>query len=161
MDRFNVTAPLGPSVQGQSVVMVNAPSAPHACSLPIQRWSNGLPVPRHTRVLASGLTAVTVERPHSNVLVVRPKKGYLAWTPDRLFRDERHPLCVGDKVKLTGMTVEVTALTEDGRPAEAAFQFPVPLEDASLCWLCFRAGAFESFTPPAVGESVEIRLGGH
>jgi hypothetical protein len=58
------------------------------------------------------------------------------------------------------MTVEVTALTDDNRPAEAAFRFSVPLEDASLHWLCYRGKAFEPFTPPAVGETVEIRIGG-
>jgi hypothetical protein len=94
------------------------------------------------------------------VLVVRPEKGYLAWVADRIFRGMHHPLAVGEKVELMGMTVEITALTADGRPAEAAFRFAVPLEDTSLCWLCYRGKAFEPFTPPAVGESVEIRIGG-
>jgi hypothetical protein len=159
-DRFDVRTPLGPSVREQSVVIVNAPSAPHACYLPVQRASDGLPVPRHTRVLASGMPSVTIRRPHKNVLVVRPGKGYLDWVADRLFRGVQHPLSVGEKVALTGMTVEVTVLTGDGRPAEAAFRFTVPLEDASLCWLCYRGKAFETFTPPAVGEDMEIRIGG-
>jgi hypothetical protein len=160
MDRFEVKTPLGPSVQDQSVVIVNAPSAPHACYLPIQRGVSGLPVPRHTRVLASGMPSVTIRRLSKNVLVVRPEKGYLDWVADRLFRGTQHPLALGEKVELTGMTVEITALTEDGRPAEAAFQFSVPLEDPSLLWLCYRGKTFEPFRPPAIGESVEIRIGG-
>jgi hypothetical protein len=60
MDRFDVKTPLGPSVREQSVVIVNAPSAPHACYLPLQRGLDGLPVPRHTRVLASGMPSVTI-----------------------------------------------------------------------------------------------------
>lgn len=59
---------------------------------------------------------------------------------------------------LTGMTVTVTALTTDNRPAEATFQFDVPLESPSLLWLCFRGDGFEPFTPPAVGQEVEIRF---
>lgn len=157
MDRFYVTTPLPPTVQEQSVIIVNAPSALHAGCMPIQRGLNGLPFPRSTRVLASGFSAVTIHRPHENVLVVRPDKGYLNWIADRLFRDDQHPLSVGDKVELEGMTVEITALTADGRPAEAAFRFAVPLEDESLCWLCYRDKAFEPFALPAVGESVEIR----
>jgi hypothetical protein len=58
------------------------------------------------------------------------------------------------------MTAEVIAMTGDGRPAEAAFRFDVPLEDPSLEWLCYRGGRFEPFTPPAVGESRVIRIGG-
>jgi hypothetical protein len=160
MDRLEVRVPLRPSVQEQSVVIVNAPSAPHACYLPLQRGVSGLPVPRYTRVLASGIPSVRIRRPSKNVLIIRPEKGYLDWVVDRLFRDGQHPLTLGEKVELTGMTVEITALTQDGRPAEAAFQFAVPLEDASLLWLCYRGKAFEPFTPPAVGDSVELRIGG-
>ena len=58
------------------------------------------------------------------------------------------------------MTVEITALTEDDRPAEATFRFDRPLEDPSLCWLCYRENGFEPFTPPGVGASVELRTGG-
>ncbi len=158
--RFYVNAPLGPKVREQSVVIVNAPSAPHACYLPIQRALAGLPVPQHTRVLASGIPSVTIRRPQQNVLILRPEKGYLNWIADRLFRGPQHPLSVGDTVKLTGMTVEITALTADGRPAEAAFRFTVPLEDASLRWLCYRGQGFEPFTPPAVGQRMEIRIDG-
>ena len=56
------------------------------------------------------------------------------------------------------MTVTITSLTADGRPAEATFRFDVPLESPSLLWLCFRGGGFEPFTPPAVGQEAEIRF---
>ena len=56
------------------------------------------------------------------------------------------------------MTVTITSLTADGRPAEATFRFDVPLESPSLLWLCFRGDGFEPFTPPAVGQEVEIRF---
>jgi hypothetical protein len=160
MDRLYVNAPLPRQVAEQSVVIVNVPSAPHACYLPIQRALNGLPIPRYTRVLASGMPSVTIRRPSKNVLVVRPEHGYLDWVADRLFRDSTRPLAVGETVALSGMMVEITALTDDNRPAEAAFRFAVPLEDASLYWLCCRGKQFEPFTLPAVGESLEIRIGG-
>ena len=59
----------------------------------------------------------------------------------------------GQRVELTGMMAEVVELTEDGRPAEVVFRFDVPLEDPSLLWLCFRAGRFEPWTPPAIGQA--------
>jgi len=66
------------------------------------------------------------------------------------------PDAVGERVVLTGMTATVTAITADGRPAEAAFRFDVPLEDASLRWLWWQDGEFRPFTPPAVGQTLEI-----
>jgi hypothetical protein len=63
-------------------------------------------------------------------------------------------------VELTGMTAEVTELTTDGRPAEVAFHFDVPLADDSLIWPCDRGGTFEPFTPPAIGQEQRIEVGG-
>jgi hypothetical protein len=160
VDRFYVRAALPPSVADQTVVIVNAPSPLHACLLPLLRALDGMPVPRHTRVLAPALPRVTVRRLDDRTLSIRPVRGYLSWILDQLFRGKRHPLALGQKVALTGMTVEITALTEDDRPAEATFRFDRPLEDATLCWLCYRENGFEPFTPPGVGASVELRTGG-
>ena len=90
-------------------------------------------------------------------LVVRPGIGYIAGIGERLLRDHHLPMSLGERVELTGLTVEVTALTADGRPAEAAFHFAVPLESSSLRWMQWRAGRFVPFTPPAVGETVVLR----
>jgi hypothetical protein len=156
---FYVPGSLTPSVGGQTVVIVNAPSPIHACCLPLLQELNHGAVPRHTRVLAPALPAVTVRRVDDRSLAIRPEKGYLRWVMDRVFRGERQPLRLGERVVLSGMTVTVTELTGDGRPAEALFRFDVPLEDRSLHWLCYRGKGYETFTPPGVGESVEIRPG--
>ena len=55
------------------------------------------------------------------------------------------------------MIVEITSLNSVGRPAEALFRFPVPLEDASLRWLHWTDGHFEVWTPPGIGETRELR----
>jgi hypothetical protein len=55
------------------------------------------------------------------------------------------------------MTVEIMELTGDGRPAEAAFTFTVPLEDPSLRWLQYKNGSFVPFTPPAIGENMVLQ----
>ena len=65
-------------------------------------------------------------------------------------------MSLGQKVQLTGMTVEITRMTGDNRPYEATFRFDVPLEDASLRWLQFKNGAFIPFTPPAVGQKITL-----
>lgn len=155
--QLNLDLPTGPTVEHQDVVIVNAPSAIHAAWSSACALLSGDATPRHTRVLAPALPSVEVFRADARTLVIRPRNGYLAWKFDRLFRNEHCPMIVGQRVELTGLTVEVTALTVDGRPAEAAFRFAVPLEHPSLRWLQWRDGALAPFTPPARGHRMELR----
>ena len=123
----------------------------------MHRALEGLPLPAHTRVLAPyQFASIEVRRTDAQTLVIRPSLGFLAVPFDRLARNLKHPMLLGQRVELTGMTVTVTALTEDGRPAEATFRFSVPLEDDSLRWLNWEDDTFQPFTPPAVGETVVL-----
>jgi hypothetical protein len=65
-------------------------------------------------------------------------------------------MALGEKVELTLATIETTALTDDGRPAEATFRFHVPLDDPSLRWLQLSEGRCSAFVPPAIGETIEV-----
>lgn len=145
------------SIEKQDLVVVNAPSAFLAMtSLPA--WaSEGKPLPRHMRILASSqFDLVEVERIDERTITVRPRGGYLVTIFDKLFRGDQHRFSVGDRVELTGMSVEVTELTDRGLPGEAAFTFSVSLEDTSLRWLQYKEGKYAPFIPPAVGQSVEL-----
>jgi hypothetical protein len=130
----------------------------HANYLIPLRELGGQSVPRHIRVLAPAIPAVTIHRLDERTLAIRPRGGYLRWFLDQIFRSERRRFALGERVRLTEMTVTISSLTADGRPAEAMFRFDVPRESPSLLWLCFRAGGFEPFTPPAVGQAAEIRF---
>ncbi len=157
IEKLHVNVPMGAEVERQSVVVVTAPIPFAVAYLPVRRALDGLPVPAHTRVLAPSYPApVVVHRPDERTLVIRPKNGYLTLSADQLCRGLHHPMSVGERVELTGMTVVVTELTEDGRPAEASFQFAVPLEDPSLRFLHWKDDAFVPFTPPCVGETMKL-----
>jgi len=159
-DKLMINMPLDNSVENQDLIIVNPPLAFFVMTGPLIWESNNQPVPRHLRVLTSSLfQPVKIHRPDANTIVVRPQYGYYAWVLDALFRDKQHPFSIGDCVELTGMTVEITELTQDNRPAEAAFIFDVPLEDASLRWLQYKDGDFVPFSPPAVGQSVVLKAG--
>ncbi|QEH34672.1 hypothetical protein OJF2_32130 [Aquisphaera giovannonii] len=145
---------LGP--EDRAVVIVNAPSPVHAGYLALRRELDGVDSSAPVRVLAPAIPSVRIRRLDDRTLAVRPRGGYLRWPLDRAFRSERRAFRAGDEVKLTGMTVAIRSVTPDGRPEEASFRFDVPLESRSLLWLCFREGRFEPFTPPAVGQGVEI-----
>jgi hypothetical protein len=147
--------PLGGAVEQRDVIFVNAPIA-YGGHLPILRAMEGRPVPRHTRVLAPSGAAVRLSRPDAHTLVVQPRGGYLSQIPDRIVRSRTHPMLLGQTVELTGLTIRVTRLTGDGRPAEVAFRFDVPLEDPSLLWLHWADGCFEPFALPEVGQTAEL-----
>jgi hypothetical protein len=77
---------------------------------------------------------------------------------DGFFGSGLNSLALGERVELTGMSAEVTALAKDGRPTEARVRFAEPLDDPSLQWLQWdwKKGAYVPFTPPAVGETVFV-----
>ena len=157
LDRLYLKHPLDAGVVKQDLVVVNAPTIFVLMTSPLVWASENAPMPQHMRVLSSSLfQPVEVRRLDGQTIQVRPGPGFMAWMDDRLCRGEDRPMTVGQQVRLTGMTVEVTALTWDRRPAEAIFRFDVPLEDASLRWLQWKGGAFVPFVPPPVGQSVIV-----
>jgi hypothetical protein len=158
IEKFMINEPLDSSIENQDLVIVNPPLTFIVMTSPILWESDIQFIPCRLRVLTSSLLRpVKIHRPDANTLVVQPEYGYYAWILDALFRDNKHPFSVGDRVELTGMTVEILELTGDNRPAKAAFTFIVPLEDPSLRWLQYKDGAFVPFTPPAIGQSMVLK----
>ena len=49
-----------------------------------------------------------------------------------------------------------TELTQGGLPAEAAFQFTKRLDDPSYVWVQWRSGVYQSFTLPAINETINL-----
>ena len=158
--KLGVDVPVQADEEKRTFVIVTAPVPIFAGYLPIRRAAEGLPVPAHTRVLTSHYPSpVVVDRPDRQTLVVRPPGGYFATPADRVARSLDHAMSLGEQTELTGMTAIVTALTDDGRPAEVSFRFGVPLEDRSLCWLTWTNGDFVPFIPPPVVASSVIPPG--
>lgn len=154
--RYALRLPADVDLAGRELIVVNLPNFLHGAYFLPEREAAGLPVPQRLRVLASGMQAVDIRRPDARTLVIRPQRGFISWRFEELVRDERFPMHIGERVALTGMTVKVTALTDDERPAEARFGFDVPLEDPRLYWVCYRDGGFQPFDLPAVGERLSL-----
>jgi hypothetical protein len=156
--KLSINKPLDSSVRNQDLIIVNPPLAFVVMTSTVLWESDFQFMPRRLRVLTSSLLRpVKIYRPDSNTLVIQPEYGYYPWVLDALFRHEKHPFSIGDRVELTDMTVEILELTGDNRPAKAAFTFAVPLEDPSLRWLQYKDGSFVPFTPPAIGETVVLQ----
>jgi len=171
------TLPQGPEVRGQTFVFANALGAAHMLWM-ADRTLRGEPMPARCLSLSPSSAPVSVTRADERTLVVRPRAGYLlplgeSADPgkpapafslghfvrffDVLFRGQDYPMRLGERVELTAATVEVTALTPDGRPAEATFRFRAPLEDRAFRWLmCTPQGRYTDFPLPPVGSAVEL-----
>jgi hypothetical protein len=150
-------APLDKSVEQQTLVLVNPPMAFFTMASPLTWASEGQPMPKRIRTLTSSrFQNVSVSRPGTDTLVVRPDVGFLAGMLDGLFRGENRPFTKGERIELAGMTARVTEMNDEGRPAEVEFRFDVPLDDPSLRWLRWEDKRIVPFTPPPVGETVVL-----
>ena len=81
-------------------------------------------------------------------LRIRPGNGFLEHTLDRNWRSLARPIPKGAVVELSAMRVLVTETTADLRPAEAVFQFDVPLEERIV-----RVAPMEPWCVRAMGSS--------
>jgi len=161
----------------QTVLLVSTPSYATFAYSALIRLSHGNPYLSRTLVLGSGCQPIEIHRPDEHTLLVRPDGGFLAQSGnprsgsrlerllfdqrrvlqsvDQLYRDSA-PMTIGQKIKLLGVTVEITALTDDGRPTEAAFHFALGLGSPIFRWLQWEDGAYVPFGLPAVGETVTL-----
>ncbi len=159
-DKLILTEALDESVVNQDLIIVNPPITFLMLQTPMLWESNNQPMPRHLRILTSSLfQPVEIHRPDTKTLIVRPAYGFYGHVLDALCRNKENPFSVGDRVELTGMTVEIRETDNVGRAIKAAFIFSVVLEDPSLRWLQYKDKTFVPFTPPAVGQRVVLSGG--
>ncbi len=163
----------------QDMVIVNCPSSTiGGFFLSAVRLLNGESVPRRVRVLSSTIYSVEITRTDLHTLAIRPEGGYLDYVGamrsktdpkpvffhmdyifqqmDRTFRGTRYPFDLGQHIDLNGLSVTISELTLDGRPAEAVFRFSVPLEDASLRWLQWQNDTLVPFSLPSINETRQL-----
>ncbi len=175
--RVGASLPSDPAVRTQTVLIVSTPTYYVSAFAPLMQALEGKAVPAHLFVLGSGIYPTEIRRVSERSLLIRPEGGFLAppgspqpgheadqplfdmrygfpWF-DRLFRGNC-PMTIGQRIELTDISIEITAITEDGRPAEAAFHFLAELEDPSLRWLRWDDGVYAPFTVPAVGQTVTL-----
>jgi hypothetical protein len=143
------------AVTSQQLVIVNAPEMTSHYLL-LRRASLGEPLPGRIRFLSTGVGEVLVGREDEYTLSLAWKDGLFAQPLDQIFRGSRFPFSVGDSFRLTGLTIEVRELTDDGRPARASYRFSVPLEDPGLRWLKWAGREYESFEPPSIGDTITL-----
>ncbi len=153
VEGVNRSLPSGEALRERTLVVVSAPADGVVAYVPIQRAALDLPRPKRLRLLATGKADVQLTRLDAHTLRVRPAAGFIASEVERMVRSRSIPMSVGEQVELTDMSVEVTAVTVDGRPAEAEFRFDRPLEDPTWLWVRWDRSAFVPWQPPPIGAS--------
>ncbi len=149
-----ISAPYDEDIPQKTVVFVNSPIEFEGAFISQVRLAHGYPAPARAWPLASGLLPLPIIRIDEHTVDIECKRGLLPPILNHVLRGSSHPMRVGQRIALSGMSVEVLALADDNwQPSRARFTFSVPLDDPSLLLLQWKKGKLIPYTPPAVGES--------
>ncbi len=140
----------------QQIILMNPPGSFHVMNSRIMRYMKNKNISKYTRMLGTGTNSLHVTRIDSQTLEVLSEKGHIPSYLDVLFRGKAHPMMVGQKVKLTGLSIEVLSLTDDQQPKNVQFCFSVPLESSSLKFLQWKDGNYIKVSPPAIGKTIYL-----
>jgi hypothetical protein len=156
IDRAAQGIPQDASISDKTLVFVNPPHLPFASYPPIEASAQRRPRPRLLHTLATSTTALTLERLDAFTLRLRPRGGFLQNPSSRLLRAEDRPFHAGQEIQQGDMRVRVREVSEDGRPLEIEARFARPLEDPLYVWRQWLGSAAVPFTPPPVGERLQL-----
>jgi hypothetical protein len=146
----------GPAAAHTTVVLLNPPIDFFAVYFPSFRGARGIPLPEHFRWLSTGESDLRVERVDAHTLKLTPGAGFLSTSSQCMFRRPDRRYALGEVVKLSDVSFQVTRLTEDGRPADVLARFERELDDPSLQWLQWGKREYVPFRLPAQGQAVVI-----
>jgi hypothetical protein len=142
--------------EGRDLVIVSSPDYFYVKLLPVLAALQGRKPPHRLRALSFGAVPLRITRPDAQTLKLQYQGGLLAAPLLELYRSRELPMPKGTRVRLQGLEIEVTAVTADVRAAEARFRFDAPLEDAHFAFVYWAGSGYRHFSPPAVGQSVEL-----
>ncbi len=154
--RADHSIPAGQDILDKTVVLVNPPTELFAVYMGAGRDATHTPRPRHVRILSPGTAELELRRIDAHTVDVRCHRGFLEHFWDRGLRAENKPFVLGTIAELSDVTISITELTDDDRPANVRFRFTVPLEHPTLVWLQWQRDGFVPFSVPAVGTPIVV-----
>jgi ABC-type uncharacterized transport system permease subunit len=152
----DASIPRGASAARKTVVLLNPPLDLFAVYLPPFRLARGIGMPRSLRWLATGESALEIQRMDAQTLKITPDDGFLSTSSQRMFRRSERSFRRGERVVLSDVAFEVTELTRDGRPRTMVARFTAPLSDENFAFLRWDQRAYRPFVLPALGQTVHV-----
>jgi hypothetical protein len=156
LDRADAGIPRDASLAEKTVILTNAPNDAFAAYVQIMRQARHQVRPHRLYWLATGTSPVTLTRVDERTLRVAPRDGFVRHEIDQMLRTPRRPFAVGERIALTGLTIEIERV-EGGRPLTVLAHFDRPLEDPQLVWRRWDVRTYAPYQPPAVGASDTLR----
>ena len=151
------SVPSDPEIATQDLIVVNPPEHVYLVTAIVAvKPMQGLPTPRHIRVLANGKSGMRVRRTDERSLEVELLAGLFPDPFSRYFRSDDLRLEPGQRVELTGFSAEVLKVDAGGDPIEVRYRFDRPLEDQALRWVRWEGTGYVDWRPPPVGSSVTV-----
>ena len=136
-----------------TVVLLSAVDPETLLYAPAAWQATGLPAPRRWRVLSMAFGPHVVLRTADDTLELTAMASeFLTMRFERLFRSVRHPMHVGDVVRLDGMTATVLIMGVVG-PKVVRFQFDRSLDAPTMTLLVISGGELRRFRAPRVGDA--------
>jgi hypothetical protein len=154
-ERAIASLPDDDAMRGRTLLVVSAPDGVIANMALAARINAHRALPEVMRVLAVAVQgSLRVARPDDRTLAITVSDGFWHEATTKVYRDPRKaPFAVGDRIALTGMVVEIAALTPDGaQPARILFHFERSLDDPSFTFIHWSETRFAPFVVPAIGE---------
>lgn len=151
VDRNAAGLPDVAELEHQRVVVVNAPDATFLAYLSILRAERGEHAPEKLLAMAAGVRPLDLRRDDDKTLTLSSPIALVQPGTDLLARAAT-PFAVGYRVALSDVTIEITAVNDDGWPTEARFRFARPLEDPSLRFMQWQDQTLKPLPLPHVGD---------
>ena len=154
-------------VEGKHIVALNDPCTLTLAYMPFYKAYHHLPLPRSARTLVPGGADFDVRRTDDKTLVIQSRASNIfSWNDlgsiHHFYAISAGTTAIGvpqcKRCSLDGLTVEVLESDASGLASRVSFRFAKPLESADFLWLQWdwSSGAFKTFQPPAIGQSVII-----
>ncbi|HUQ01802.1 MAG TPA: hypothetical protein VM261_04865 [Kofleriaceae bacterium] len=158
LDRADAGIPKDAALPEQTVILTNPPNDAFAAYVQLMREARHQVRPKRLYWLATGTSPVTLTRVDEHTLRVAPRDGFVRHEIDQMLRTPRRPFAIGERIALTGLTIEIETVdgAGHGRPLTVLAHFERPLEDSSLLWRRWDVVTYAPFSPPPVGASVTL-----
>jgi hypothetical protein len=156
LDRADAGIPRDAALAQQTVILTNPPNDAIAAYVQLMREARHQVRPRRLYWLATGTSPVTLTRVDERTLRVAPRDGFVHHEIDQMLRTPRRPFAVGERIALTGLTIEIETVDHPGgrgRPLTVLARFDRPLEDPSLVWRKWDVTTYAPYQPPRAGAS--------